>query len=119
MKVVKTKQNELAFKKHGRNPDLRSLSEFRIVSKKKEKNSFNNRVNLEDQEKPSTLERVTNILEELSRTSKKFPRYIVEMTAEDKGISNEKLNKVLWKLVRKEFLIQLENNYFKIKKALT
>jgi tRNA G26 N,N-dimethylase Trm1 len=106
VELVKKKQNELAVKELGSEPDFRTLGDFRIsrkmVSQKRVIN-FNSNNNY--------YEKFKQILYNLSETHKSFPYYMIEILGENIGISQLEIKLIVRKLRKQGFLIRNNGDY--------
>jgi len=98
--TVKRKQNELAI------PEFRSQSDFVIESKRYPNNSNNliyskakSNENLDNESKIKVL------LYNLSKLYRKFPAYMIEIVAEETGISQQERSILIEKLKKSGFLV--------------
>ena len=109
--TVKRKQNELAI------PEFRSQSDFVIETKSHSKNlksspySKGNTSN----DKSSEL-KFMSVLYDLSKLYRKFPAYMIEIAAEEAGISRKEMHLLIDKFKKEGFLIpdKNEKSYYKL-----
>lgn len=110
MKSVKAKQNELAIDELGSSPNLRTEKDFVLSSKS---HSGYKKEILKEPNK-EYAERFKKILDELSKSHKKFPYFMLEIMTEERQIPMSELKALIRKFVGNGYLIPLENNYYKV-----
>ena len=109
--TVKQKQNELAV------PEFRSHGDFVITTKK-----ISNSTNINPpsakkiKNKTESIIKFKALLHELSNLYDKFPAYMIEIMAENSGISNQELPHLIKRFKKRGYLILLkeEDYYYKI-----
>lgn len=109
--TVKRKQNELAV------PEFRSQNDFIINTKKIYNN--NNTLSIikrKNGNEPDNTLKFEALLRELSKLYGKFPRYMIEIMAENSGISSQDLLILMKEFKNKGFLTILkdEDFYYKV-----
>ncbi len=99
--AVKRKQNEIA------NPEFRSGSDFVVATNAplKPKNKVKALKKNEDQEIDYSSN-FTEVILDLSRLYKKFPKYLIEIKAEDYQIPENELNKLINSAIKNGILIK-------------
>ena len=115
VETVKEKQNRLAIKELGEQPDLHTSTDLCIA------------ISIDEELSPSTKNRNKNIqegedydeqfkegLEQLSKIYTQIPDYLIIMMAEEKLIPLNEGELLIRKSVQLGVLIPLKNNYFKI-----
>lgn len=109
--TVKKKQTELA------TPEFRSQSDFIINTNsiKNKRDIFSFSENLKGTEPENTL-KFKNLLLKLSKLYGKFPKYMIEIIAENDGIPSQDLPNLIKEFKKKGFLTLLkdEDFYYKI-----
>lgn len=114
--TVKERQNKLAIKELGEQPDLHTSTDFCIASSIDEKLSPSTKnMSKNVQEGEDYDKRFTEGLEQLSKMYAQIPDYLVKMMVEDKLIPLNEGELLIKKFVQLGVLIPLKNNYFKIK----
>ena len=108
--TVKRKQNEITI------PEFRSGSDFVIVSKKIVKPKNKEKELRENEEDIDYSNKFTEVLLELSRLYKKFPKYLIEIKAEDYQIPSHVLNNLIRSAIKSGKLIKniVGDTYFRI-----
>ncbi len=109
--TVKMLQNELAV------PEFRSQNDFIIDTRSIQNNSLtlsHSKEKISDE--PDNRLKFKTLLLNLSKLYSKFPSYMIEIMAEDTGIPNQELPRLIKKYKKKGFLIPLKDEqfYFKI-----
>jgi hypothetical protein len=113
--TVKKRQNEISV------PEFRSQGDFIINTNngiQKKQNDFSKI--LEDQNKDNgTMLKFKALLLELSKLYGKFPRYMIEIMAENSGISSQEIPELIKTFKSQKILILLkdEDFYYKVYKA--
>ncbi len=109
VELVKKKQNDLAIKELGSEPEFRTLDDFKINRK------VNRQKDIIDSDSNDDIYygKFKTMLYDLSKTYKSFPYYVIEIMAENKGIPHSEVKLLTRKLQRQGFLIQVygENSY--------
>ena len=109
--TMKMLQNELAV------PEFRSQNDFIIDTRSIQNNSLtlsHSKEKISDE--PDNRLKFKTLLLNLSKLYSKFPSYMIEIMAEDTGIPNQELPRLIKKYKKKGFLIPLKDEqfYFKI-----
>ncbi|KKM06308.1 hypothetical protein LCGC14_1745280 [marine sediment metagenome] len=115
VKAVKLKQNKLAIKELGNEPEFRTLSDFKITNKISPKKPILTEFQVKDYERNEDdyLDSFKEMLLELSKSYRKFPLYMVELIAENYNIPDKELKLLIRNFQKKKMLI-LKNNLFHI-----
>ena len=111
VKLVKSKQNELAIKELGTHPDFRAFNDFNITKPldKKEKNI--DEENIENE----YYSRFKEMLFDISKNYKRFPLYIIEMMADNYYIPESEV-KLLTRSFQKQGILKLvKGHLFQVK----
>ena len=112
VELVKKKQNDFALKKLGSEPDFRTLGDFKIFKKVKDKKKTISTYSIDNY-----YEKFKQILCNLSARYNSFPYYMIEIMAENYGIPKSEIKLLIRKLRKQGFLIQLNDDYtYKISK---
>jgi len=109
--TVKRKQNELAVL------EFRSQNDFIIDTKSIQNNSLTfSHSKGKTSDEPDNHLKFKNLLLNLSKLYNKFPIYLIELMAEDNGIPNQEIPRLIKKFKKKGFLIPLKDEriYYKI-----
>lgn len=107
VELVKKKQNDLAIKELGSEPEFRTSGDFKIAGKVKyQKNAINF-----DSEDDDYSEKFKQMLYSLSESHNSFPYYIIEIMAENYGIPQSEVKLLTRRLQRQGFLIRLNGDY--------
>lgn len=118
VETVKKKQTKLAIKEIGEHPDFHTSTDFSvsstIVENIHDSNKNGNQKALEGEDYDNT-ERFKEGLEELSKSYKQIPIYLLKMMTEEKLIPSGEGDLLIRKFVHEGMLIPLKNKYFKIK----
>ncbi len=105
---IKQKQNELALKEIGNNPDLKTDNSF-FLSKDinlKKKKLIANTPNID-------YDRSFNeLLVHLSKNYQRFPKYLIRLLAKDYEIPTNEIDLLITKFTMKGMLIPLKNEYY-------
>lgn len=113
--TVKEKQNELARKKIGGEPNFRAKDDFSINANlefKRESESFKPSFNGEK----DYIHMFERLLRELSLTYSSFPKYIIEILADNYGIPQSELKELIRQFKRRGILQVRENrDYYSTK----
>ena len=110
--TVKGKQNELAI------PEFRSQNDFIIDTKSIQNNSLTFAYSKkENSDEPDNRLKFKTLLLNLSKLYSKFPAYMIELMAEDTGIPNQELLRLIKKFKKKGFLIPIKDELFYYKIA--
>ena len=112
---VKQKQNELAIKELGNEPEFRTSSDFKITNKISLQKPVLPEFQVKDNERNDDdyLDSFKKMLLELSKSYKEFPLYMVELIAENYNIPDKEL-KLLIRNFQKNEMLTLKNNLFHI-----
>ncbi len=113
---VKQKQNELAIKELGNEPEFRTSSDFKITNKISPKKPALPKSQVKDIEgnEDDYLESFKKMLLELSKSYKEFPLYLIEIIADNYNIPNKELKMLIKNFQKKGILIRLYNYSYKI-----
>ena len=116
MLTVKKRQNELAIKELGNDPELRGYNDFCVTD---------NRKTLQNQEEGNTdvisleddyyLEKFKEILISLGKAHKIIPDYLITIMTEEKMIPYDEVKFLMKKFENNGVLIPLKNNYYRIR----
>ena len=109
--TVKKKQNELAV------PEFRSHSDFKIsTNNNKNKSDIFTHPEVSKATDPENTLKFKSILLKLSKLYGKFPKYMIEIMAENNGIPSQDLPKLITVFNKKGFLTLLNGKdfYYKI-----
>lgn len=109
--TVKRKQNELTV------PEFRSQNDFKISTNKSYNN--NNKLSItkgKNELQPDNNLKFEALLRELSKLYGKFPKYMIEIMAENSGISSQELLLLIREFKKQGFLTILkdEDYYYKV-----
>jgi hypothetical protein len=115
VETVKEKQNKLAIKELGEQPDLHTSTDFSVASSIDEGVSRYRRSKVKNvQEGENYDEWFKEGLKQLSKLYKQIPDYLLKMMAEEKLIPSNEGELLIKKFVQLGILLPLKNNYFKI-----
>lgn len=110
--TVKEKQNELAV------PEFRSQNDFIINTKSIHRKSDTYPIsNEENRHEPENKLKFKALLLELSKLYGKFPAYMIDIMAENSGISSQEVPLLIKAFKKKGFLILLKDEEFYYKVA--
>lgn len=113
VELVKQKQNEIAIKELGSEPEFRTSGDFIVTGKiKSQKIIVNN-----DSGDVDYLDRFKQMLSNISETHNLFPYYIIEIMAENYGIPQTEVKLLTRKLQKQGYLIR-KNGEFLYKKKV-
>ncbi|MFW9873345.1 MAG: DUF1922 domain-containing protein [Candidatus Thorarchaeota archaeon] len=104
VEMVKKRQIEFGKKELGYSPEFRAFGDFTVTVKNSEKRRV---MEKEDSEEMSV--KFKRMLQEIYSTYKKFPLYIIEIMAEDYGISDAKLKYLTKRFQKKGILVQIDD----------
>lgn len=106
VKLVQTRQNELALQELGTDPELRAGDDFRVSSSLKENFKVQS---ISDDDDFST--QFTEMLHEISSTYNTFPFYVFEIMAENFKIPVSELKFLVQSFQKKGILHRQEGSY--------
>ena len=114
--TVKKRQNELAIKELGNEPELRGQNDFCVTDNCKtfliqEEEDISSNILEED----DYLEEFRKILLQLNKTHKIIPDYLITIMTEEKKIPYDEVKFLMKKFQKFGILIPLKDNYYKIK----
>ena len=104
--AVKRKQNEIAI------PEFRSGSDFVITSQKVVRTKTKVKELKVNKEEIDYSSKFNDMIVELSNLYKKFPKYLLEIKAEDCGIPKTELNSLIKSAIKSKKLIRNSDNDF-------
>ncbi len=107
VEMVKKRQNELAIDELGGKPDLLTSQSF----KKARESSFSNYK--EENEGLDQYEEFKRLLIKKTKRFTDFPRYVIELVAEESGLTKSEREKYLRILIKKRILISLDKGKYK------
>jgi hypothetical protein len=116
--TVKQKQNELAIKQLGMNPDLRTTNDF-CVSNEYDIESvvLSNKKLEKNEDKLDYSGSFKNLLDKIAKKYHNFPYYMITLLNETEyKIPVEELKLLIKKFTREKKIIKLKNNYFTLRK---
>jgi len=114
---VKELQHELAKRELGGTPDFRAENDFNINTNKSYQLGKNLKEKIGSEERQDYYSDIfRDILLILSRSYDFFPKYLIEMKAEEYNIPHHEIIRLIKFYVIKDLLIPLKNDYFRIKK---
>jgi hypothetical protein len=102
---VKKRQNELAIKELGHTPEFRAFGDFKVTT-----------LNPKNQCRGESDSKFEELLEEISTKYKKFPLYIIEIMAENYGITNADLKDLIKSFKKQGVLVQVNSYSYMINK---
>ncbi|MFX1406871.1 MAG: DUF1922 domain-containing protein [Promethearchaeota archaeon] len=110
VKAVQEKQNKLGLKKSDGAITLSTESDFIIIPS-------NSKKTIPSTSTDNYSEIFYKLLKELSRQNKTFPRYLIEIGAENYGIPASEVKLLIHEFLNKEILILFKNNgyYYTLK----
>ncbi len=113
---VKQKQNELAIKELGNEPEFRTSSDFKITNKISLQKPVFPEFQVKDNKgnENSYLDSFKKMLLELSKSYKEFPLYMIEIMADNYNIPKTELKILIKNFQRQGILIRLYNYSYKI-----
>lgn len=114
VEIVKTRQNELAIKEIGHNPELRADDDFTIKGKSTTISNIN-----EVDDNNEFYGEFTNMLQKISESYDQFPFYVFEIMAENFGIPLSELKFLIKAFQKKGIIINSEGNLYRLKKNKT
>lgn len=112
---VQKKQHELALKDPEFNLNLSSESSFTVARNLKDDHEKNSLILKELDNKNDYSEKFKTLLKKLSTMYKKFPKFMIQIMAEDDRIPMAEINILINEFKKKGVLISLKNNYFALK----
>jgi hypothetical protein len=113
LNYVKVKQNELMSNAIDKKHDLRTENDFTIAINQKDQ--YYEKLIEHKKEEKDTINLFDNILKSLSRLYKEFPRFMIEIMAEDFNIPKEDLNILINNFKLNGSLIEVKNQYYKLR----
>ena len=110
---VKDLQGEYGLKELKREPDFISEGSFKISTSSKKPNTWSKNSNRQDNDEDDKDLYVSFIqmLNNLSELFKTFPKYIIEIMAENNNIPQSKVSKLIIKAMRDNYLSYHNDNY--------
>lgn len=108
---VKERQNELAKKELGNEPELRGINDFHIKSNTKSFGFIK-----KHKKNAETKERFQALLIELSSKYKIFPKYMVELLIGDYQIEKSELKLLIVSALKKDLIKEVKKDYFQVLK---
>ena len=114
--TIKKRQNELAIKELGNEPELRGQNDFCVTDNCKtlliqEEEDINSNILEED----DYLEEFREILIQLSKAHKIIPDYLITIMTEEKKIPYDEVKFLMKKFQKFGILSPLKDNYYKIR----
>jgi transcription elongation factor Elf1 len=106
IEMVKKRQNELAIEKLGGDPDLLTTQSFKKVKEP----SFT--TYKEGKEESDKYEKFKRVLIKRTKRFSEFPKYVIDILAEEIGISQSEKEKFIKILKDRDHLIYLNNGNF-------
>jgi len=106
---VKDLQNNYAIEEFQEAPLLRGEDGFSIAS---EKRRVKIRTIKKEEENDTLENRFTSLLQDISKDYKQFPKYMIELLAENYHIEKKELKMVIQQFLNDKKLIKSSNNYF-------
>lgn len=114
--TVKKRQNELAIRELGNEPELRGQNDFCVTDKRKTfGNQEKEKINVKILEDDNYLEEFREILIHLAKMHKIIPIFLINIMTEEKMIPYDEVKFLMKKFENSGMLIPLKNNYYKIK----
>ena len=114
--TVKGRQNELAIRELGNDPELRGHDDFCVTDNQKIcENQEKENIEVKILEDDNYLEDFREILIQLGKAHKIIPDYLITMMTEEKTIPYEEVKFLMKKFENSGVLIPLKNNYYRIK----
>ena len=96
VEYVKKKQNELALKELGAEPDLRTINDYSVVRKIKSSKLFEGEASkTSETEDHDYLQEFNEIIIKLSSMYKKFPDYMIKMMTEERRIPGDNVKMLI------------------------
>ena len=116
VELVKQKQNELAVRELGNQPEFRTSSDFKITNKISPNKPVFSEFQVKDNEgnEDDYLDTFRLMLLELSKSYKEFPLYLIEIMADNYNIPDTELKLLIGNFQRQGILIRLYNYSYKI-----
>ena len=116
VKIVKQKQNELAIKDLGNEPEFRTSGDFKISNSISPKKFILTEFQVKDNKgnEDDYLESFKKMLLELSKSYKEFPLSIIEIMAENYSVPNVELKNLIRNFQKQGILIRLKNYSFRL-----
>ncbi len=117
VEYVKKKQNELALKEIGAEPDLRTINDYSVVRRTKSSKLFEGEASkTSETEDHDYLQEFNEIIIKLSSMYKKFPDYMIKMMAEERRIPGDNVKMLINQFKINGLLIPQRNKYYTLKK---
>ncbi|MFX1395259.1 MAG: hypothetical protein ACFFAH_17070 [Promethearchaeota archaeon] len=116
MNHVKQKQNELGIKKSQFPLDLRSEIDSRPVQQSKIINQKLNKSHRKSKKQIKHKDMFKTLLLKLFTMYKQFPKYMIELMAEDCKIPHSEITILIKRFEKKEMLIPVKNDYYTVRK---
>lgn len=114
--TVKERQNELAIRELGNDPELRGYNDFCVTDKHKTlRNQEKENIEVKNLEDDNYLDEFREILIHLAKMHKITPIFLINMMTEEKMIPYDEVKFLMKKFENSGMLIPLKNNYYKIK----
>ena len=114
--TVKKRQNELAIRELGNEPELRGYDDFCVTDKRKTlQNQETEKIDVKIVEDDNYLEEFREILIHLAKMHKIIPIFLINIMTEEKRIPYDEVKFLMKKFENSGILIPLKNNYYKIK----
>lgn len=108
VETVKKRQNELAFEKLGGEPDLLTSQSF----KKPRTPSFISQT--EREQNLDKYEKFKRLLLKKTKRFPKFPRYVLDFTAEEMNLSKSERDKYIGLLIKKEIILSTDEGKYRL-----
>ncbi len=112
VKMVKTRQNELAIKEIGNTPEFRVADDFTVRGRIKQTYEEIFETNLVDSDLASKFRKM---IREISGSYEKFPFYVLEIMTENYAIPLSELRILVKNSLNEGFLIRSQDNSYRIK----
>ncbi|MHA2390612.1 MAG: hypothetical protein ACXAEX_01480 [Promethearchaeota archaeon] len=113
VEMVKKKQNELAHKELGSDPDLRAHNDFTITGIQRKISTVEYEKSKKDEMDYST--EYLEMLKEISKTFKKFPLYVLELMAANYGIPASELKILTRNVIKQGILMRSRDCTFTVR----
>ena len=114
--TVKKRQNELAIRELGNDPELRGQNDFCVTDKRKTlQNQEEEKIDIKILEDDYYLEEFREILIQLAKMHEIIPIYLINIMTVEKMIPYEEVKFLMKKFENSGVLIPLKYNYYKIK----
>ena len=115
VEMVKTRQNQLARKELGSDPDLRAFGDFKAASSSSKSYSKNQELEKKDGE---YLNKFREMLIKIYSMYKKFPIYVLEVIGDNYSIPSSEIKILTRNFLMEGILIRLEDNQYTVKVEL-